>query len=234
MRDIGIIESFFERFGAGRPTGGAAPAVGRFVVALSVLAGGGCEGDGLDVDFDRLTTIPEVHEIDFSAVTPAAAWDYWELRFHVPSTFDSVVGAGGAFARAMLPPAVLTTLDGLELQFGFAFECLPGACFKFIAAVAGDSVVVFDTTQELEAFLGPFDDVAEAVIAMDAAGYHWGTEDDGTGFRPLDDGWEFVALQLVRDCAPIQTDRVLVRVTTAGTLRVIDREVFRRDENACI
>ena len=50
----------------------------------------------------------------------------------------------------------------------------------------------------------------------------------------VDGGWEFVVLQLVRDCTPVQTDRVVLFVGRDGSIVEGDREVYEKIKNACV
>jgi hypothetical protein len=43
--------------------------------------------------------------------------------------------------------------------------------------------------------------------------------------RPVADGYEVVVVELVKDCAPIQTDRVLLHVGKDGTVTELRRNV---------
>lgn len=196
----------------------------------------GCSSvTGLDVDLTRFDALPDVAELDFASVDPAQDWSYWELRMSWGTLEGRVVlGGGGALSADELPPETRTELEAIDLPSGFAGGCLPSWCFKYIVAVDGTGhVVTASTREELRAFLGVTDSVAEAVLLLDAHGFHW--SDDRQGIRMRDaGGWEAVVLELVRGCDPIQTDRVLVHVGTDGSVSVVDRELWQRLDGACI
>lgn len=197
-----------------------------------------CDADtGLGVELELFDPLSSVEELDFASVHPAEEWLYWELRFSwgtMPGAApDVIMGAGGTVSREALPAGIREELDALRLPSGFAGGCLPSWCFKFIAAVDPDGhVVTFASTPALIEFLGPRDSLAEAVLLLDASSYSWHSQD--TGIRPRGDGWEAVVLELVRDCAPVQTDRLLVRVGRTSDPVVLRREVWERLENACV
>ncbi|MEX2529281.1 MAG: hypothetical protein WD960_00780 [Gemmatimonadota bacterium] len=196
----------------------------------------GCNSvTGLDVDLTGFDSLPDVAELDFSAVDPAQEWSYWELRMSWGMPVGrTVLGVGGTLLEDELPPETRAELEAIDLPSGFAGGCLPSWCFKYIVAVDGTGhVVTVSTREELRAFLGVTDSVAEAVLLLDAHGFHW--SDDRQGIRRGDaGGWEAVVLELVRGCDPIQTDRVLVTVGMDGSVNVVDRELWQRLDGACI
>ena len=202
---------------------------------LSIALSLGCSKDTLDVDLDAFMPLPAWEQLNFSNVHPAAAHRYWELRqsFGPGGSEDRILGAGGIVPRAALEPAVLAALDSLQPQVGFSIACLPGFCFKFIAAVNG-TVRAFATHAALLEFLGPIDSQEEAALLIDAHNYYWAPNGEQTGVRTVSGGWELVALQLVKDCSPVQTDRVHLLVRPDGSLHVLGREVYEKLENACV
>jgi hypothetical protein len=185
------------------------------------------------VDVDEREAIPRVAELDFASVQPAEPWDYWELRWAMDTRADSIVGSGGPVARDQIPPEILAELEGLIPATGFGPGCLPGHCFKFLAAVSGTAVEVRASAQGLREFLGGVGSLVEAALLVDAHGFHW-DEGEHTGWRAAPEGWELVVFQTVSFCAPVQTDRVRVAVDGEGHLRERAREVWRRLECACV
>ena len=208
----------------------------RWMPLLAILAA--CDSPvGLDVDMDQFDAIPALEALSIANLQPASNWDYWELRRVMPGgpMPDRVVGSGGPLSRAQLPPAATAELDVLAPQSGFAIGCLPGYCFSFIAAVRDDEVTTFLDLDALRSFIGVVDTMEEAALLVHAMGYQWDMDHEATGVRALSDGgWEFIVTMLVRDCAPIQYDRVLLRVDRPGTVSVRGREVWQRHEGACI
>jgi hypothetical protein len=203
------------------------------VLALCVAATG-CGSEVLDVDISQFSRLPALAELDYSRVTPAESHDYWELRW----TFSGgdgnrILGAGGLRPRTELAPDIVAALDSALPPSGFFAGCLPGHCYTFISAVNG-TVEVLTSRQQLLQFLGPVGSVEEAALIAHSYNLHWAGNDPVTGYREVRDGWEILALQLVRACAPVQTDRVHVLVRRNGTLLELGREVHSRSENACV
>ena len=207
----------------------------RLLLGLTLVLLASCGGlDSFGPDLDDFEPMPRLEDLDFSRVTPTGNPQYWELRFSFGpgSGVDRIVGAGGTRSRAELGPAINAALDSIRIREGWARGCLPGACFKFIAAV-DTQVRVYNTQEALRAFLGAIETKEEAALLIDAHGFRW-DEGQVTGVRKVGSAFEFVVLQLVKFCAPVQTDRVHVRVSADGTLRELDREVYQSNKNACI
>ena len=205
---------------------------GGLLAGLALMASG-CGSSPTDVDVDDRAPLPSVAQLDFGAVEPAEAWDYWELRWMMPPGADSILGSGGAGARAQLPSQVQEELDALSPATGFAQGCLPGHCFKILAGVDGDEIHLWTTVDGLLEFLGSVDSLVEAALLLDAHGFWW-DEGEDTGWRSAPGGWEFVVLERVSSCAPVQTDRVRLLVAGSGELHEQAREVWERLEGACI
>jgi hypothetical protein len=205
----------------------------RWTPVLAIVAGCGSP-TGLGVDLTDFERIPSIEALSFSAMQPAAEWDYWELRRGGWGGSDAIVGSGGAVERDALPDDVVAALDSLAPESGFGTSCLPGHCFSYIAAVRDGVVTTVLTVDELGAFLGELETVDEAVLLVHALSYYW---DDGqsTGFRAVPGmGWELVVFELVAICSPVQTDRVLLGVHKAGTVAVRRRAVWEKLDGACI
>jgi hypothetical protein len=205
---------------------------GLMVLAAAALIS--CE-DTLGVEMSDYTPLPHFEQMDLSKLTPSANTRYWELRFSWGpyEDRDTVIASGGPVARAQLEPATIATLDTISPHSGFAIGCLPAFCFKYIVAVQGTDVIAYKTAAELETFLGTIDNLEEAALLVNGRRFYWDFGQE-TGFRVVSDGWEFVVLELVKDCAPVQTDRVHLLVQRNGNVRELGREVHEKLVNACV
>lgn len=199
--------------------------------AAALLAA--CGDDGLGVDLEDFEPIPSLLDLDYASIQPAQTWDYWEVRFSNGPEDRRILGSGGNVARTDLDPATVAVLDALAPPSGFGIGCLPGYCYKYVAATRNGSVETFLTREQLRDFVGPVDVLAEAVLVVDAHGFSRG-EPGETGYRRTTDGWEFVVVQLIRDCVPITYDRILLRLLEDGTLIEVKRELWETLENACV
>ena len=203
----------------------------RMIVGIVMLAG--CSS-ALDIDTDDLTRLPSIEQLDYTHVTPAVSHRYWELRASWGGDEPwKVLGAGGQVPRNQLDAATLAALDSTRPPSGFAISCLPGYCYKYIVAVNG-SVHAYTTAAALQTFLGDIDSMEEAALVAHARNLYWSPDADDTGFLETSGGWQIVALELVKGCAPVQTDRVHILVRRDGVVRELGREVHSKLENACI
>lgn len=209
--------------------------VAAFAFAAGLIAN--CDPAGPEIDDRGLDSIPSLDALDYARVQPATDWQYWELRHGFPGSGSGVeiIGSGGPVPRASLPPSVVADLDAAEPLQGFAPSCLPAYCFDYVAATDGLGVTVFSTVEGLRQFLGTVDNATEATLLVHGLGFYWLPSHPGIGYRAAaNGGWEFIVLELVRTCAPVQTDRVVLRVEPTAQTAEIGREVWQREEGVCI
>lgn len=210
--------------------------LGSILVAGVSLAG--C-GGVTDVGFsaDRYDPIPALEALDWGAVDPGEAWDYWELRRVGPggdAASGTILGSGGTMARSELSAAVLEAMDAAAPPSGFAVGCLPGHCFSYALAVEGEAVTVIVSRTELGAFLSPITTQEEAIVLGTAQSYVWWDEGAYTGAARSGPPWDVVLFELVRDCDPVEVHRVRYRVTSTGEVAERARELWERSPGMCI
>jgi hypothetical protein len=196
-----------------------------------------CNDDMLDVDIENFDRLPDFDRLDYRNINPPQTYQYWELRytFGRGSGYDVTLGSGGTRQRSELDPATLTALQNSTPNSGFSNGCLPAHCYTFILAVdAGGTVRVINTRDALIEFLGLIDTMEEAALIVTSYNMYWSLDNPDTGVREVGVGWEFLALELVKACTPVQTDRVHVLVRSNGSLRELGREVHSKLENACV
>lgn len=189
---------------------------------------------GLDFDAEVYEPIPRFHALDYTAIAPAQEWDYWELRRAGLTEEYSVIGAGGALSRDELDPEVRAALDAVAPPSGFAGGCLPAYCYSYLVAAEAGAIAVFRNRDELAAFLAPITTREEAILLGTAGGNLWWDEGENTGVRDVGGAWDLVLFELTRACAPVQTDRLRLRVHADGTVAEEAREVWKRSENMCV
>ena len=203
----------------------------RIIVGALLLAS--CT-NSLGIDDDDLTRLPSVEQLNYSSITPAESHRYWELRESWGGSDPvKILGAGGQVPRSQLDAATITALNDTRPPSGFAMGCLPAYCYKYVVAVNGN-IRVYTTAQQLLDFLGPIDSVEEAALIAISRNLYWSAEDRATGFQQTSVGWEIVGLELVKFCAPVQTDRVHILIRRDGSVRELGRVVHSKLENACI
>lgn len=206
-------------------------------LAIGAVAVTAACDDTMDVDVASFNRIENFDSLDYSHINPAQTYQYWELRhtFGPGSGYDKTLGSGGTRQRSELDPTTLTALQSSTPNSGFSNGCLPAHCYTFILAVdAGGAVRVINTRAGLMGFLGLIDSLEEAALIVASYNMYWSFDNLETGVREAEAGWEFLVLQLVRDCTPVQTDRVHVVVQSSGALRELGREVHSKLEGACV
>lgn len=145
-----------------------------------------------------------------------------------------MLGSGGALPRSALPPAILAQFDETQPEAGFDPTCAPSYCYKYFVSLQAGSIDTWTSEEDARAFLRMIDSRVEAAVLAKAHGYHWESTKETAGIRELAGGYEVVALALVKLCAPVQFDRFLLRIGSSGDVRILKREVWRADANACI
>lgn len=185
---------------------------------------------------DVFEPIPALDELDWGAVVPGAAVDYWELRAVFDPQDPRILGSGGPVARSALPEDVRARLDAARVENGFGGGCLPAWCYRYIAYVDDEGGVgTVATRGALAGFLAPIASPEEAILLVSAIdGIWWEETGEDTGIAAADGGWELVVFELAASCAPVQTDRVRYRVRTNGGVSEQAREVWMVSEGACI
>lgn len=203
-----------------------APAV---VMALSAC--GDAPTEIGDIDLEDFDVLPVLDALDYGQVRPAEEYDYWELRQAFEGTRGEAIAAVGS--RESLPAEVRDELDSTVAEAGFGSGCLPGSCHEYIVSVSGTSVETWASIPRLREFLGVVDTPEDAALLVHAHGYYWNGEKRGGAIRGVENGYEVIALRLVKYCAPVQVDRYLLGVSRSGVLGIRAREVWSRS-NACI
>lgn len=189
-----------------------------------------------DIDLTAFTELPRLEDLDAAGeVMPAGETTYWELRRSLGGTDMVLLSAGEACAEASDPAACESELAAMTSNTGFHISCLPAGCHHYIAVNRGDDIELVTTREELVSFLGTIDSTTEAALLAFADGYAWEADDPtANGARAVDDGYELLVSELVSDCAPIQTDRVQLQISTEGDVEVVRRNVYSVLCNACI
>lgn len=187
------------------------------------------------VNLDDFQTIPLLENLNFDQVRPAVAYDYWELRFAFggEDTF-SVIGNSGVTNLTQIPNHIMQAFAGTRSTSGFDVECLPGYCFKYIASIRGSQIDLWNTAEDLVAFLGLIDSSADAILLATADGYSWEGIIEGGAMRKIPDGYQFIAQRLVDDCDPVQTDRFLFNISATGSITILGSEIWTKLDGACI
>jgi hypothetical protein len=174
-------------------------------------------------------------QLNFSEIVPSAPTEYWELRWQLVDEPYRIVATGGTLEKDQLPESVQTAVDSMQVYEGFGTGCLPVYCRYYIVAVHENVTSTVASVDELHQFLGFIDSETEALLIVRANDFFWGTDKESGGIRRVSNGFEVVALKLVKGCLPVETDRFLLRVFfESGQVQRIDSEIWDYDPNGCI
>lgn len=230
---------------AGTATGGSGGAAGGTGGLAGGGSGGGDGGAGIEPFWPDLPLNafdePPCANGNWQAtagLNPAAPVDFVSLR--VKSQFDTSDAGTGydtfhetgtACSTATDAPACQSALTATGAGIDLTQACggPPYACQHYLVTTSADDVARYITDTELVGFLGDIDTPNEALLlAFDGTfGGYWVSCGDATrsSVRAVDDGYEVVVTQMVQDCAPIVTERVLLHVSTDGAVTELRRNI---------
>lgn len=230
--------------GRGRPAWGVP-------IALLGLAMAGCgepdsmlsliRGDCQPSDAECFVPIEAFEKTDLGAASPAASWDYVELREGFYRRGDTgedrvMLSSGVLCATATDATACVAAFAALRASElgGFGHHGHPSESIYYLAVNAGDRSEVVDTIDGLRAWLGPIDAVEDALLWAKAHQYWWRESSErAAGIRKVADGYELIVNETVSLCKPIQTDRVRLVIRSNGTVQILARETAERHDDWC-
>ena len=219
------------------------------MVIIASLLFFGCQGNDesadkfwKDVNLDAFKTLPLLENLDWNQIKSAEAVTYWELRqassmVELGDTYTVIGATGNKCGAADDKARCLSEFDALRPlpPKGFGADCHPGFCFEYFVSNSGNENKVWNNIDALKAFLGPVDSGEEAALLVNANGFYWERDNKEAGaIRQAGEEYELIALKTVRDCAPVQTDRFLIRIDREGALGILREQVFTRMANACV
>lgn len=189
-------------------------------------------------EFESPTCDAQGNWLAVHGLNPAAPVDYVALRLvtsfgSLPdaSTYSEIDSSGTACATASVQVTCQDAAKHAGSGLTLAESCggPPYACQHYLVTTKGDVVGTYTPGQGYLAFLGPIDTPAEALLVAvqeTFGGYYAQCSNPELGsVRAVADGYEVVVTQMVKDCAPIQTDRVLLHVAKDGTVTELRRNI---------
>jgi len=209
-----------------------------FLLVILVIPFISCNKDdeGIDVDtadFEAIRT-----SFPYETLEPQNNPDYWELvQVFDLNDFEVLMTVGNKCQNATDTTSCIIQLDGAfpANNVGFDIGCLPSFCFKFLRIQSGDSIEVVASKDELLEFLGPIDSKADAILWATANNYYFRLNEVRVGgINETNDGYELLLLSLVSDCLPVQVNRFHLKITTDGTIRILDEAVESKEDDQCI
>ncbi|QEC52604.1 hypothetical protein EDD80_10759 [Anseongella ginsenosidimutans] len=152
----------------------------------------------------------------------------WEAMYHVQ---DSL----GLKCDETIPDC-FTRFDTLRTyRHSFHQGCLPGYCDHYLVTRQGNTIRTWVGLDELSSFLGPVDDSGDALLWVYANGYYFEAGNSrNSGVKRLnDDIFYMIALRMVKDCMPVQTDRFLLEVHRSGEIKIL-AQALHHQSGGCI
>ena len=104
-----------------------------------------------------------------------------------------------------------------------------------MAVNQGDLVFAITDAAALTAWLAPIDTPTEAALITWARRYGFGSVDRTvSGVRASSGGYDLLVHQISSYCVPVTLDRVQLRVTRAGLVSEVRRQVWYTCRGSCI
>lgn len=106
---------------------------------------------------------------------------------------------------------------------------------RIIVSTDGGTLTRFIGRDGAVELLGAIDTPADALLRAWSAGYDMVCGAVGrAAVREVEGGFEVIATQMTEDCDPIVTERLLLFVSSAGDIVVLEREEVSRMEGVCV
>jgi len=172
------------------------------------------------------------NEFPFEQIDPTLALDYWELTLleGYSNEMESVFSEGNKCANSTDSLLCTTQLDSLREESGFRNACAPGYCFYYLKYQSGDSIQSVHENNELVNFLGEINTPSESVLLAFLNDYSYQTNNKTLGaIKETANGYELILTKRVNDC-PVQVNRFHLKVEKAGTISIINEEIYSKSE----
>ncbi len=190
----------------------------KAALAASTVTLVGCGG----IDLDGFNEAP-CGEERVGGLTTTVEVDYVNLVSNV--YFQEFEKSGEACATATDRQSCLEALEMVEQS----------AYTQMIITTASDTIETYETREEVLAFLGEIDSEADAVTLVWWEGFDVGCGDLERGaVKKVSGGYEVIATRMVKDCDPIEVRQYLLRVTTGGTVTILEDQQYSYERNTCV
>lgn len=192
-----------------------------FMALVTILIS--CENDSSDYG----VFMPISEQDIYNDLNPALDYDYYEIRNYKchDVTSYTVVATHGINTS-------IGTND--EKNEGIVYTTADLCMFNNIMSVKDDQVTFWTTYDQVLEFLGIIDTEGEALFIAHLNGYAFFYNDEKNGIRKISDCYQVSASKLVSMCAPVETDKFLLEISSSGEISVLDQKVLERNETACI
>jgi hypothetical protein len=106
--------------------------------------------------------------------------------------------------------------------------------YNNILTYNGTNYVFLNSYSEILSFLGTIDCAGDALFVAHLNGYYFKYNDREFGIKEDKDGFLIYACKLVSACAPVQTDKFLIKIDFLGNITILEQTVLSKNEKACI
>lgn len=139
-------------------------------------------------DCKKIPEILDNPELLFPFIVPDQKYDYWSVLRNNPDPDKAVIYESQA-------PDFMTLNDPAP-EKGFFQKCLGEDCFSYILACEKDRTKYFSTEKELRNFIGPVDNLPEALLIANSYGYYVDSTNPSASSYKTDD--KYISLYLTK------------------------------------
>lgn len=139
-------------------------------------------------DYKKIPEILDNPELLFPFIVPDQKYDYWSVLRNNPDPDKAVI------YESQTPDFM--TLNDPAPEKGFFQKCLGEDCFSYILACENGRTKYFSTEKELRNFIGPVDNLPEALLIANSYGYYVdSTSPSGSSYKTDD---KYISLYLTK------------------------------------
>jgi len=139
-------------------------------------------------DYKKIPEILDNPELLFPFIVPDQKYDYWSVLRNNPDPDKAVI------YESQTPDFM--TLNDPAPEKGFFQKCLGEDCFSYILACEKDRTKYFSTEKELRNFIGPVDNLPEALLIANSYGYYVDSTNPSASSYKTDD--KYISLYLTK------------------------------------
>lgn len=154
-------------------------------------------------------------DLRYDSLVPYKPVPYWECRLQF--SFDyAVLGSGGT------QPDPFFRFHKVRTPRGVLSGCLPASCVEYVVVHDQNSNQLWDTEDGLRQFLGPINNIHEAMLLARLSGFS--LEQMGTmpsTYVQDSSGYILLLSRLIKDC-PRTLHRFQVQISKEGEMQITD------------
>ena len=173
----------------------------------------------------------------FEDVNPAYDFDYWELVKHTPDFPETVQFRFGTICKDSNDPRKCAHNFFRMEETGINFSNNPKSekVYYYLKSNERDYNKVWNSVEDLKAFLGTIDSEGDALLLAAANGYFFVKDDRYlSGIRKSKNGYDVIGLKIVSTCEPFQINKFLLQIDKNGNIDAKDDAIFVDDQKKCV